>query len=44
MEMYSHNEAAVLALIERKKRVGHVREHPDFPGDAEMLLFYDACL
>ena len=41
-EMYG--ERAANALVERKTRLGHVREHPDFPGDQTMLLYYAADL
>ena len=38
--MYQGNLQAVEQLIERKRRLGHVREHPDFPGCPDMVLYF----
>ena len=34
------SRALVELLCERKRQQGLVREHPDFPGQADMLMYY----
>lgn len=38
--MYGGNVQVVEDLIKRKTEEGLVREHPDFPGNKSMNLYY----
>lgn len=39
LELHRDSQA-VEGLVQRKKEQGLFRYHPDFPGDAGMLLYY----
>lgn len=38
--MYNGNDAVVSSIVERKTRLGLVRDHPDAPGDESLRLYY----
>ena len=40
--MHNGDYTAVDQLISRKRAAGHFREHPDFPGNPDYVLYYVA--
>ncbi|CAE7643101.1 unnamed protein product, partial [Symbiodinium pilosum] len=40
IQMHNGDYTAVDQLISRKRAAGHFREHPDFPGNPDYVLYY----